>query len=88
MIFVLVPGAKIEDFRKENKKAKRYHADAIAREIAETVTPYVLMRRIPSGHIVHGAWAIGFSVCHAERPSFLEGRTVDYHVDGIKAWIL
>jgi hypothetical protein len=88
MIFVLVPDAKIEDFRKENKQQKDISADAIAREIAETVTPQVLMRRIPSGRIVHGTWVIGFSVCHAERPSFLEGRTLDYHVDGVKAWIL
>jgi len=34
------------------------------------------------------AWVIGFSVCHVERPGFLEGRTLDYHVDGVKAWIL
>ena len=88
MIFVLVPEGKIENFRKENKKQRDISGDAIARQIAETVTPQVLMRRIPSGHIVHGAWVIGFSVCHAERPSFLEGRTLDYHVDGVKAWIL
>ena len=50
--------------------------------------PQVLMRKIPSGPMVHGALVIGFSVCHAERPSFLEGRTLDYHVDGVKAWIL
>jgi hypothetical protein len=88
MIFILVPGANIEDFRRANKKHKDISAEAIAREIAETVTPHVLMKRIPSGHIVHPAWVIGFSVCHAERPSFLEGRTLDYHVSGVKAWIL
>ena len=86
MIFVLVPGAKIEDFRKEHKKD--ISNEAIAREIAETVTPQVLTMKISCGPMVHGAWVIGFSVCHAERPSFLEGRTLDYHVEGVKAWIL
>ena len=88
MIFVSIPDAKIADFRKGRKKQRDISTDAIAREIAEMVTPQVLMRKIPSGPIVHGAWVIGFSVCHAERPSFLEGRTLDYHVDGVKAWIL
>jgi hypothetical protein len=86
MIFVLVPGAKIEDFRKEHKKDSS--TDLIAREIAETITPQVLTRKVPGGPMVHGAWVIGFSVCHLECPSFLEGRTLDYHVDGVKAWIL
>jgi len=88
MIFVLVPDAKIAGFRKEKKKQKNINCDAIAREIAETITPQVLARKIPSGPMVHGAWVIGFSVCHVERPSFLEGRTLDYHVGGVKAWIL
>jgi hypothetical protein len=88
MIFVLVPDAKIAGFRKEKKRQKNINCDAIAREIAETITPQVLARKIPSGPMVHGAWVIGFSVCHVERPSFLEGRTLDYHVDGVKAWIL
>src|SRR6516164_2141587 len=80
MIFVLIPDAKIADFRKGRKKQRDISTDAIAREIAEMVTPQVLMRKISSGPIVHGAWVIGFSVCHAERPSFLEGRSLDYHV--------
>jgi hypothetical protein len=88
MIFVLVPDTKIADFRKEKKKQKDIKCDAIAREIAETITPQVLKRKIPGGPMVHGAWVIGFSVCHVECPSFLEGRTLDYHVDGVKAWIL
>ena len=88
MIFVLVPDAKIVDFRKEKKRQKDINCDAIAREIAETTTPQVLARKVPSGPTIHGAWVIGFSVCHVERPSFLEGRTLDYHVDGVKAWIL
>lgn len=88
MIFFLVSVAKIADFRKEKKKKKDINCDAIAREIAETITPQVLMKKIPSGPVVHGSWVIGFSVCHAERPSFLEGRTLDYHVDGVKAWIV
>jgi len=41
MIFVLIPGAKIEDFRKGRKKHKNISTDAIAREIAEMVTPQV-----------------------------------------------
>jgi hypothetical protein len=57
MIFVLVPDAKIADFRKEKKKQKDINCDAIAREIAETITPQVLTRKIPSGPMVHGAWA-------------------------------
>jgi len=88
MIFVLVPEARIAAFRKENKKQKDISADAIAREIAETITPQVLMRKTSSGRRFHGAWVIGFSVCHAECPSFLEGRTFDYHLDGVKAWII
>ena len=88
MIFVLVPDAKIAHFRKEKKKQKDINCDAIAREIAETITPQVLMKKLPSGPVVHGSWVIGFSVCHAERPSFLEDRTLDYHVDGVKAWIV
>ena len=88
MIFVLVPDAKIAGFRKEKKKQKDINRDATAREIAETITPQVLTRKISSGPTIHGAWLIGFSVCHVERPSFLEGRSLDYHVDGVKAWIL
>ena len=88
MIFVLVPDAKIADFRKEKKKQKDINCDAIAREIAETITPQVLSRKLPNGPVIHGSWVIGFSVCRAKRPSFLEGRTLDYHVDGVKAWIV
>jgi len=35
MIFVLIPDAKIEDFRKGRKKQKGISTDAIAREIVE-----------------------------------------------------
>ena len=39
MIFVLVPDAKIVDFREEKKRQKDINCDAIAREIAEAIRP-------------------------------------------------